>query len=65
MNTGRRQRILNTLAVTVGSVLVWIASPELAWPARVMTVVLLVIMPGLLLVQGRMANRVPESLRRT
>lgn len=65
MMTGRRQRLLNALAVTAGSVLVWVASPELAWPARVMTVVLLVIMPGLLLVQGRMANRVPEGLSRT
>ncbi len=65
MDSGRRQRILNATAVTVGAALVWLASPELAWPARLMTVFLLVIMPGLLLVQGRMANEVPEGLRRT
>ncbi|MEJ2184384.1 MAG: CPBP family intramembrane metalloprotease [Gemmatimonadota bacterium] len=64
MQSGRRQRILNALAVTAGSALVWLASPDLAWPARLMTVFLLVIMPGLLLVQGRMANRVPEGLNR-
>jgi membrane protease YdiL (CAAX protease family) len=65
MDSGRRQRILNALAVTAGSALVWLASAELAWPARLMTVFLLVIMPGLLLVQGRMANRVPEGISRT
>lgn len=65
MDPGRRQRLLNALAVTAGSLLVWLASPELAWPARLMTVFLLVLLPGLLLVQGRMANQVPEDLRRT
>ncbi|HKJ93075.1 MAG TPA: CPBP family intramembrane glutamic endopeptidase [Longimicrobiales bacterium] len=65
MDSGRRQRTLNVLAVIAGSVLVWLGSPELAWPARLMTMVLLVVMPGLLLVQGRMADRVPEGITRT
>lgn len=65
MEAGRRQRILNALAVVAGSVLVWLASPELAWPARLMTTFLLVIMPALLLVQGRLADRVPAGISRT
>lgn len=64
MDSGRRQRILNALAVVAGSALVWLASPELAWPARLMTTFLLVIMPALLLVQGRLANRVPVGISR-
>lgn len=64
MDSGRRQRILNALVVTAGAIVVWLASRELAWPARAMTVFLLVIMPALLLVQGRIANSIPEGLNR-
>lgn len=48
--------VLGLAAVAVATVAVWLAASELAWPARMMTTLLLVPLPALLLGQGRAAD---------
>ncbi|MDQ3607147.1 MAG: CPBP family intramembrane metalloprotease, partial [Gemmatimonadota bacterium] len=53
---------LGTLAAAL---LAWLVTPDLAQPARLLTVFLISFLPALLLVQGRMAEEVPAELPRT
>jgi len=51
------------LLVALGSALVWIASDELLWPARALTVLLLVPLPAALVLQARLVGD-PAALPR-
>ncbi len=53
---------LGTLAAAL---IAWLVTPELARPARLLTVFLLSFFPALLLAQGRMAQEVPEEVPRS
>ncbi|MGI9182962.1 MAG: CPBP family intramembrane glutamic endopeptidase [Longimicrobiaceae bacterium] len=52
---------LGTLAAAL---LAWLVTPDLAQPARLLTIFLLSFFPALLLAQGRMAQEVPEEVPR-
>lgn len=51
------------LLLALGSALVWIAANELFWPARLLTVLLLVVLPAVLVLQAS-AIRDPTALPR-
>ena len=53
---------LGTLAAAL---LAWLVTPDLAQPARLLTIFLLSFFPALLLAQGRMALEIPEEVSRT
>lgn len=55
---------LASLAVAIGSLLVWMLLDPLAWPARSYTTFLLVPLPGLLLLQAQLADEVPKDAER-
>lgn len=48
----------------LAAAVVWLAAPELAWPARALTTFLLAILPGLILAQVQVAAEIPERLPR-
>jgi uncharacterized protein len=61
--TRRNGQLLAGL-VLLGSLAAWLVLDELALPARAFTTLLLVPLPVLMLVQGRMANQIPPDARR-
>jgi membrane protease YdiL (CAAX protease family) len=52
------------LGAALAGVLVWFASPELRWPARLLTAVLLGPAPVAFMLQGRAAESLPRPLPR-
>lgn len=55
---------MNLLALVLGTALVWSASSELPWPARLATAVLLAVLPVLLLSQAHFADELPPGITR-
>jgi membrane protease YdiL (CAAX protease family) len=53
-----------TALVFVGSVFAWLLLHTLPWPARALTTALLVPLPALLILQGRLAGELPEDAER-
>lgn len=64
MRSEQARRIVNLLALVLGTALVWSASAELPWPARLATTVLLAVLPVALLSQARFADELPPGITR-
>ena len=58
------RRTAKLAILMLATVLIWLASPQLAWPARAAVVVLLSALPWLTLEQRHFAHEIPETLKR-